>query len=72
MHQRRLVDIQLANIAKTLSPMMFSTGITAADTRGGTSYGKLAGQNIFAAASTIPVCPHLLGAHALFPLQLRP
>ena len=42
--------------------------------RGGTSYGKLGWQNIFAAIPTIPVCPHLLGAHALFchPAQLRP
>jgi len=40
--------------------------------RGGTSYGKLGGQNFFAAVPTIPVCPHLLEPHALFALQLRP
>jgi len=35
-------------------------------TRGGTSYEKLGAQKIFAAAPTIPVCPHLLGALAFF------
>ena len=41
--------------------------------RGGTSYEKLGGRNIFAAAPpTVPVCPALTGAHAFFALQLRP
>jgi len=33
---------------------------------GGTSYQKLGAQKKFAVAPTIPVFPHLLGAHALF------
>jgi len=63
---------RVANLVVSL--ISFSTHraeLLTVSSRGGT-IGKLGGQHIFAAAPTIPVCPHLLVAHTLFALQLRP